>query len=112
MATSKNGIDYKIKNKDPIAPFLFLEFLSIKIFFMDLQKVEIYLNQKINFQSLKHKNILINIVINIIIKKVQFVICVLKLKKKYLEVFYTKIGHRPRKICIGILKFLKKIVKI
>ncbi len=107
VATSKNGIDYKIKNKDPIAPFYFRIF-KYKNFFYGLTKGGDLFKSKNKFSKFKFiKNIFNKYSDKYHNKKGSVRHLCVKIKKKYLEVFYTKIGHRPERIYRGILKFLK-----
>ena len=87
VATSKNGIDYKIKNKDPIAPFYFRIF-KVKIFY-GLTKGGDLFKSKNKFSKFKFiKNIFNKYSDKYHNKKGSVRHLCVKIKKKCLEVLY------------------------
>ena len=105
VAISNNGIDYKIKNKKPIAPFYFRIFKH-KSEFYGLSKGGDLLKSKNKFSKFKYvKNIFDKYGDKYHNKNGSIRHLCLVYKQKYLEIFYSKIGDKPERIFQSILHF-------
>ncbi len=107
VALSKNGINYRIKSLDPIAPFYFRIF-SYKRNYYGLSKGGDLFKSKNKFLKFKFIKNIFNRYNDKYHNQIGSVrhLCLLK-KKNYLEIFYTKIGDKPERIYQGILKLFK-----
>lgn len=106
VATSKNGINYKLKHLNPIAPFYFRIFKH-KNFYYGLTKGGDLFKSKCKFRKFKFQKNIFNKYEDKYHNKRGSIrhLCLLK-REEYLEVFFTKIGDKPERIYRGILKLL------
>lgn len=103
VATSKNGINYKLKNLNPVAPFYFRIFKYNNIYY-GLTKGGDLFSSKNKFLNFKFKKNIFNKYNDRYHNKRGSIrhLCLL-IREEYLEVFFTKIGDKPERIYRGIL---------
>ncbi len=106
VAVSKNSIDFKIKNINPIAPFYFRIF-KYKNYYYGLTKGGDLFKSKNKFIKFKFiKNIFNKYEDKYHNKKGSVRHLSLLQRSEYVEIFYSKIGDSPERIYRGIMNLL------